>query len=194
MKPVGFDNTLLSILLNPQGGIPIDSATRQPVTNAKRRAEHLVETLGKSRQKIIIPTPASAELLTAIGPDAQQYLSIISRSRLFEIASFDSRCAIELALLNRDVFATHDPKTPQEPYQKVKIDRQIIAIFKVAGVEFIYTDDAGMAKRARLCGMTPVNTAELPLPPDDRQMQLEFPETDEIPEPMDEPENPSDPS
>jgi hypothetical protein len=60
---------------------------------AKLRAEHLVETLGKSRQKIIIPTPATAELLTAIGPDAQQYLTVISRSQLFEIAPFDSRCA-----------------------------------------------------------------------------------------------------
>lgn len=186
MKPVGFDNTLLSILLNPNGGIPLDPATGQPVAMAKRRAEHLVETLGKSRQKIIIPTPASAELLTAIGPDAQQYISIIGQSRLFEIAAFDSRCAIELALLNRDVFATHDPKTPEEAYQKVKIDRQIIAILKVAGVEFIYTDDAGMAKRARLCGITPVSTAELPLPPDDKQLQIDFPATDDIPEPIDE--------
>lgn len=150
MKPVGFDNTLLSILLNPNGRIPLDPATGQPVSMAKRRAEHLVETLGKSRQKIIIPTPALAELLTAIGPDAQQYLSIISRSRLFEIASFDLRCAIELALLNRDVFAPDDPRIVGEAYQKVKIDRQIVAIFKSAGVEFVYTDDEGLAKRARV--------------------------------------------
>jgi hypothetical protein len=162
---------------------------------AKRRAEHLVETLGKSRQKIIIPTPVLAELLTAIGPDAQQYLSIISRSRLFEIASFDSRCAIELALLNRDAFAARDPRIPGEPYQKVKIDRQIVAIFKTAGVEFVYTDDEGMAKRARLCGMTPVGMAEMSLPADnDRQLQIEFPAADEIPEPADEPEDRPEPS
>jgi hypothetical protein len=149
MKPVGFDNTLLSILLNPNGKIPPDPATGQPVTMAKRRADHLVETLGKSRQKVILPPPACAELLTAIGPDAQEYISIVSRSRLFEVAAFDARCAIELAILNRDVFSVHDPKTPGEAYQKVKVDRQIIAIFKVAGVEFVYTDDDGMAKRAR---------------------------------------------
>jgi len=102
VKPVGFDNTFLSILLNPHAGIPLDPATGQPVLMAKQRAEFLVETLGRARQKVIIPTPAVSELLTVIGPDAQQYLTIIARSRLFELASFDARCAIELALLNRE--------------------------------------------------------------------------------------------
>ena len=109
MKPVGFDNTMLSILLNPNGRIPHDESNR-PLVMPKRRAEYLIEGLARSRQKIIIPTPAVAELLTAIGPDAQQYFDIIARSRLFEVASFDSRCAIELAFLNRDVFASGDPK------------------------------------------------------------------------------------
>ena len=110
MKPVGFDNTMLSILLNPAGKIPVDPETGKPILMAKRRAELLVESLAKSRQKIIIPTPAQAELLTAIGPNAQQYFDIIARSRLFDVASFDSRCAIELAYLNRDTFAIHDLK------------------------------------------------------------------------------------
>jgi hypothetical protein len=188
MKPVGFDNTMLSILLNPASGIPLDPATGQPVLMAKRRAEALVESLGKSRQKIIIPTPAQAELLTAIGPDAQQYFDIIGRSRLFELASFDSRCAIELAYLNRGVFASQDPKNPAEAYQKIKIDRQIIAILKVAGVEDVYTDDDGMIKRARLCGMNPIITAQLALPTEDRQLEIRYDAPDEIPEPIDEPE------
>ena len=64
MKPVGFDNTFLSILLNPNGEIPLDPQTGQPVAMARRRAEYLVETLGKTRQKIVLPTPAIAELLT----------------------------------------------------------------------------------------------------------------------------------
>ena len=187
MKPVGFDCTTLSILLNPNAGIPLDPTTQRPVVMARRRVELLVETLWKARQKIIIPTPVTAELLTAIGPDAQQYMDIIGRSRLFEVASFDPKCAIELACLNRDVFAAHDPKGI-EPYQKVKIDRQIIAIFKAAGVEQVYTDDVGMAKRARLCEMIPVSVAELALPPEQSQMSIRFPAPDEIPEPTDEPE------
>jgi hypothetical protein len=187
MKPVGFDSTMLSILLNPNAGIPLDPTTQQPLVMAKRRVEFLVESLEKSRQKIIIPTPVGAELLTAIGPDAQQYMDIIGRSRLFEVASFDPKCAIELACLNRDVFAAHDPKGA-EPYQKVKIDRQIIAIFKAAGVEHVYTDDVGMANRARLCGMIPISVAELPLLSEELLMTIEFPAPDNIPEPTNEPE------
>lgn len=184
MKPVGFDNTMLSILLNPDGRLPVDPTTGQPVLMAKRRAEFLVESLGKSRQKIIIPTLAQAELLTAIGPNAQQYFDIIARSRLFELASFDPRCAIELAFLNRGVFAAQDRKNPSEPYQKIKVDRQIIAVFKVAGVEDIYTDDEGMAKRARLCGLNPIMTAQLPLPTGDRQLEIKYDAPDNIPEPI----------
>jgi hypothetical protein len=186
MKPVGFDNTMLSILLNPNGRIPTDARTGRPVVNAKRRAENLVAALEKNRQKIIIPTPAVAELLTAIGPTAQEYFSIIAKSRLFEVAAFDVRCAIELACLNRDIFATTDPKNPDEIYQKIKIDRQIIAIFKVAGVENVYTDDNGFAKRARLCGMVPVFTSELELPAADRQLDIKFDAPDEMPEATDE--------
>lgn len=189
MKPVGFDNTILSILLNPAGRIPIDAETGQPVVMAKRRAEHLIEILGKARQKIIIPTPAVAELLTAIGPNAQQYLDIIARSRLFEVASFDLRCAIELASLNREIFAISDPKNSDETYQKIKIDRQILAIFRVYGVEYIYTDDVGMAKRARLCNLVPISTANLELPVEDRQTNIEFAAHDDMPEPTDETES-----
>jgi hypothetical protein len=34
--------------------------------------------------------------------------------------------------------------------------------------------------------MTPVSTAELPLPPADAQLQIDFPATDEIPDPVNE--------
>lgn len=120
MRPVGLDNTFLSLLLNPTGSVPLDPNTGQPIEFARRRAEFVVEMLGKTRQKIIIPTPAIAELLTVIGPDAQQYYDIIAGSRLFQIAPFDLKCAIELAILNRTIFAPYDPKNHTEPYQKNK--------------------------------------------------------------------------
>ena len=46
-----------------------------------------------------------------------------------------------------------------------------------------------MAKRARLCGLNPIATHELALPTEDRQMRLDYDAPDEIPEPVDEPEN-----
>jgi predicted nucleic acid-binding protein len=179
---VAFDNTMLSILLNPDGRVPLDAETGLEITGAKARAESVVQSVQRARRKIILPAPACAELLTAIGPDAQQYINVIGRSRVFEIGNFDARCAAELALLNRDTFKTHDDKNKAEPYQKRKVDRQIIAICKVYGVTEIYTDDGGLSKRARLCGITPIGIAEVALPDSARQGVLELEQHDAIPE------------
>lgn len=186
MSAVAFDNTMLSILLNPNGKIPFVDGTTVPVEFAKERAEHVVATIQKQRRKIIIPAPACAELLTAIGPTAQQYINLVSRSRIFEIGNFDARGAAELALLNRDTFHYLDQKNRAEPYQKRKVDRQIVAICKVYGVTEIYTDDKALAKSALLCGITPIGISECSIPDSARQGNLKLEQHEEIPEPDDE--------
>jgi predicted nucleic acid-binding protein len=183
MSSVAFDNTMLSVLLNPDSLGPIDKTTNLPLELAKERAESIIRSLEKQRRKIILPTPACAELLTAIGPSAQQYINMIGRSRLFEIASFDARCAAELALLNRDTFASSDQRDKLEPYQKIKIDRQIVAICRVYGVAELYTDDVALANRARLCGIVPVRIDEIPIPEGDKQAKLELEPHEPIPDP-----------
>jgi len=186
MSAVGFDNTMLSILLNHEGNIPDDPESGKPVVLAKERAEAVVLQIQKARRKIVIPTPACAELLTVIGPDAQQYVNTIGRSRVFEVAGFDAKCAAELALLNRDTFAAHDKKNKSEPYQKIKVDRQIIAICRANNVTELYTDDKGLAKRARMCGIVPIGIAECPIPESARQIPLDLQQHDPIPEADDE--------
>lgn len=180
---VAFDNTILSALLNPQGRLPFEPGTDRPLEFGRERAEAVVAKVEKERRKIILPAPAVAELLTAIGPDAQQYLNVVSRSRVFEIGAFDARGAAELALLNRGVFADSDTKNDLDNWQKRKVDRQIIAICKVYGVTELYTDDAGLANRARLCGITPVSLFEIAVPDTARQGKLDLAPHDEIPEP-----------
>jgi hypothetical protein len=138
---------MLSILLNADAKIPQESATNLPLTFAKERASHLVSLLSKVRRKVILPAPACAELLAVIGPDARQYPDVVSQTRFFEIISFDNKCTIELAMLNRTVFFDNDRKKT-EPDQKIKFDRQIIAIYEVSGVSEIYSDDSGVAARA----------------------------------------------
>ena len=184
MSAVAFDNTMLSILPNPNGKPVYHAGTDTPVELAKERAESVVALIEKARRKIILPAPACAELLTAIGPDAQQYLNVVGRSRVFEIGNFDARGAAELALLNRGTFAATDEKYGLEPYQKRKVDRQIVAICKVYGVTELYTDDLGLAKSARLCGITPISLSEVPIPDTARQLPLELLEAhEELPEP-----------
>lgn len=172
MRAVAFDNTMLSALLNPSGKPPRIPGTDKPVDHPKERAAAVVEEIAQSNCKIILPTPACAELLTAIGPDAQEYLNIVGRTRVFEVAAFDARAAAELAILNREVFKQSDDQNRLEPYQKRKVDRQIIAICKVAGVSAIYTDDKGLSERARLCGIEAISLSACPIPDDALQSNL----------------------
>jgi predicted nucleic acid-binding protein len=185
LSAVAFDNTMLSILLSPAGRVPEDPNTGKAVEEAQARAEAVVQTIQRSRRKIILPAPACAELLTVIGPDAQQYINIVGRSRVFEVGNFDGRAAAELALLNRSTFLEQDERHKLDTYQKRKVDRQIVAICKVYGVTEIYTDDGGLANRSLLCGITPVSISEVPIPDSARQGKLSLDEHEPIPEPDD---------
>ncbi|MCC5610850.1 hypothetical protein LC612_29915, partial [Nostoc sp. CHAB 5834] len=59
-----------NILLNPDGKPVYEPGTVTPLEFALARAESVVALIEKARRKIILPAPACAELLTAIGPDA----------------------------------------------------------------------------------------------------------------------------
>ena len=184
----GFDNTMLSLLLNPNCNLPTD-ASGSVVPMAKERAAGAVTLLNKSRRRVIFPAPAIAELLTAIGPEARQYLEMVTSSRRVSVAPFDSKGAVELAILNRDIFSKHDKSSGAEPWQKVKFDRQIIAICRVEGVTELYTDDHNLGRRAVLCGIAAIRTADLPIPSADAQAVLPFDADDaplEVPDVVDE--------
>ncbi|MDB5692131.1 MAG: hypothetical protein JWO81_1194 [Alphaproteobacteria bacterium] len=184
--PVAFDSTTLSILLNPDAKIPNDPATGKPPDLAKERVQALVQKLQKEKEKIVIATPVTAEILTVVGPTYADYLAIINKSRVFEVAPFDEIAAIELAFLNRDVFAVGDAKNRLEPYQKIKVDRQIVAICKVTGCNTLYTDDKGLITRAKLCGIETIRVCDLPIPDSARQGKLDLEAHEELPEMEDE--------
>lgn len=180
--PVAFDSTMLSTLLNPNIGVPRDPATNKPVEWPKERVQGLIVKLQKERGKIVIPAPVTAEILTLIGPTNTDYLSIVNRARVFEVVPLDEKAAVELAFLNRDVFSTGDKKNKAQAYQKVKVDRQILAICKVAGCDTLYTDDKGLIASAKLCGITTVRLCDLPIPESARQHQLDLDPHEELPE------------
>lgn len=181
MKPIALDATTLSILLNPLARIPLDPATNAPIDLGRERILGFIAQVEKERRRFVIPTPATAELLTAIGPTSADYIRIVNRKAVFEVRSFDEVAAVELAFLNRDVFASLDTKNGLEPWQKMKFDRQIIAIAKVAGCEKIMTEDTGLANRARLCDIEPISIADLPIPDSAKQGELKLEDHEEIP-------------
>ncbi len=87
-----------------------------------------------------------------------------------EVAPFDARCAIELAMETQKAIAGGDKKGGVKAgWQEVKFDRQIAVIAKVNGAEVFYTDDGDQAAFANQLGMDVKCTWELDLPPDFEQ-------------------------
>ena len=103
------------------------------------RIDHLVATILKSGERIVVPTPALSELLVKAGDAGPKYLEIVARSKFFRIAEFGERAAVEAAALMREVLAKGVKRgaTPEASLAKVKFDRQIVAIARVVGATAI---------------------------------------------------------
>ena len=117
-----------------------------------------------------------AEFLVFARSDGNSYLSELRNLFNVQIRPFDLRCAIELASIELDSRAKGSKKgpTPDDPWQKIKIDRQIIAVSKVNNADSLYTDDTGVRAHAQLAGLRVWSSGELPAPP--RAQEL-FPRT-----------------
>lgn len=170
-----FDATFLVFLLDPEVKPPIDPATGQLVTYAKERIEHLITTLEQTAAKVVIPTPALSEFLVKAEAASGQYLDLIRKRSVFQVAPFDTRCAVELAAMNAAALATGDKFTgAKDPWQKVKFDRQIVAIAKVFRQDTIYSDDPSVCQFAKNNGLKAYSVHELDLPPEEAQRRLDL--------------------
>ena len=164
---VSMDAGFLGLLLHPNARPPIDRATSKPLLRAPERIEKLVEDLNTSRERVVIATPALSEFLVLAGKDAQQYLSELSNQPGFNIRPFDQMAAIELAAMELSARGRGNKKTPADetaPWQKVKFDRQIVAIARVHNVHTIYSDDHDVKMIAEEIGIKVIACWELPLP------------------------------
>ena len=160
-----FDNTFLCLLFHPTAKPPNDS-NGKPITRCHDRIDHLVSELEATHAKILIPTPALSELLTIAGPNYVQYLNEINGRSCFKIVDFDQRAAIEAALRMADAIKAKDKRSGTlSPLQKIKFDRQIVAIAKVENVKAIYSDDNDIKALAEQCEIAVVRVEDLPLPP-----------------------------
>lgn len=158
---VVFDASILLLVL--------EENARASVPQARARVEYLIETLSKTGEKIIIPTPALSECLVHAGRASAAYLDIINQQSCFRIASFDQRAAVEAAVRTHD--ALRQGRSSAASRAKIKFDRQIVAIAVVEGATAVYSDDADVVAYAREAGMEGCRLADLQLPP---QSELDF--------------------
>lgn len=154
------------LLVHPDAKAPIDPQTGSPVSQARQRFAFLEQEIQRTGETILIPAPALAEVLVGLEDSGPAVIDRLSRSSRFKIAEFDMMAAVEVAAMTREAIRAGDKKGGStSPWQKVKIDRQIIAIARSRGATTIYSDDGGMAKFAVDVGIQVVPTWSMPLPP-----------------------------
>jgi hypothetical protein len=88
---VAFDSTFLTFLFIP-------SAPCEP-EHAKERVDYLIGSLQGSGERIVIPSPALAELLIGVGHSRSQILHELTHSPKFLIASFDTKAALRVGIV-----------------------------------------------------------------------------------------------
>lgn len=163
---IAFDTNVLAWMLSDAAAPPIDKSTGKPVTEGGARLKLLKDRITSGEiEPIIIPTPVLAEVFS-VEPDALgKYLPILSDPLVFTLAPFGLAASVELSIVNNEYLATGDKRGGlQHSWQKIKTDRQIFAIAKVAGADAIYTDDDGLSKLCEQRGMRVVHSWEIPLP------------------------------
>lgn len=157
MAVVVFDTSFLVPLLDPRV---------KGVGKVDAKLTHLIGTLDKQKDVVIVPTPALSEVLIGAGDAAPQYLDILGKTPRFRIAPFGPRAAVEAAERHRQAIRNNDKKEGAESWTKVKFDRQIVAIAKVEGAERIYSNDGDIARYGKAEGLEVIRLQDLPDPPE----------------------------
>jgi predicted nucleic acid-binding protein len=162
---VGIDETTLSLILHPKARPPKDPATKKPVDRVEDRLEKLLEDLDADSERIIVPTPALCEFLVLAGKEGPEYLAKIKSMRTFLIKPFDEMAAVELAAIEYEARGRGNKRGEvAAPWNKVKFDRQIVAIAKVNGCKQLYSDDGHVIKFGEQAGLEVISTWKLSLP------------------------------
>ena len=170
---VAFDTGMLSLALHQKAKFPHDPETNSPVSEPAKRITYLIDELTKLRATIIIPTPALSEFLVVAHPAGPEYIQTLNKSARFDIKPFDTMAAVEAAEMFRSMRAPGDKRGGLEgDWQKINVDRQIVAIAKVNGAERLYVADNGVLAIATKWNVPCTAVWQLQLPPVDAQQHL----------------------
>ena len=93
-KTVAVDASFLNVFL--------DKHAHSSIQNGPALVANLINNLDGERAKVIIPTPALAQVLTHHPRAGQAYVEHIRQCACFQIRPFDDKAAFELAQLLRE--------------------------------------------------------------------------------------------
>jgi predicted nucleic acid-binding protein len=139
------------------------------------RLDKLLDDLAKARGKLIIPTPCLAEFLVGVDQTGMDWLAILERRQSIVVGTFDKRAAFECSLIDQAAFASGDKKAGRaDSWQKIKIDRQVVAIAKVHNSTGLISQDRDLAKTAMQSGIPCRRIEDLALPDYAKQHKLDL--------------------
>lgn len=164
MKVLIDTNTLIK-LLHPRTSIAVSA-----------RLQGLLEDIQAANGQLVIPVQVVGEYIGGAGEAAQELLGKLVRNRFIKVASFDHAAAVECAMMDRAAFASGNKRAPVSrdvSWQKVKVDRQIVAIAKVLKVVRIISNDGDIPKIAQAVGVECLTAEDLPLPAWAAQVHIE---------------------
>lgn len=140
------------------------------------RLEGLLVDVSKTKSHIGIPTPALAEFLVRTDAATQGVFSALERKSAVRVLPFDKKAAYECAQLDRAAREKGNKRgsATGSAYQKVKVDRQIVAIAKAVGATAIISDDAGLRSVGKDAGLLVRPVCDLPIPESARQHALDL--------------------
>jgi predicted nucleic acid-binding protein len=138
------------------------------------RLNALIAGLSKKRTYVGIPTPVLAEFLVRTDSATEAVLRGLERKSSVRVLAFDKRAAYECALMDRNSRGSGGKrgKGNDDPYQKVKIDRQTVAIAMTNQAEMVVSGDGGLINVANAAGLKAVRISDLPIPASAMQREM----------------------
>lgn len=152
--------------------------SKETASSDRLRLDHLIKQIDKNKTKLVIPMPSLAEFLVKADSASVQAVNILEKQRYIVMADFNRASAFEIALIDAACLYKGDKKdSSEEAWQKVKFDRQIVAIAKSNAAQLIITRDKGVQKCATRIGMDWIEISSLEMPPGSDQHSLNFSDT-----------------
>jgi predicted nucleic acid-binding protein len=145
------------------------------------RLDALFIDIAKARGRLVLPTPALAELFVrSSGAATSAWLAALQKKQAIKVADFDVRAAAECGAIHRRAEVAGGKRQhvkAGEAYQKIKVDRQIAAIALVERSNIIVTDDGNLRAICEANGLRVLSISDLPVPDTARQVRI-----DEVPD------------
>lgn len=140
------------------------------------RLSGLIQDVVAAKTIIGVPAPAWAEFLCGTGLGTSGVIQVLKKRTAIRVLPFDEIAATELAAIDQVTRAKGGKKgASKSNWQKIKVDRQILAIARVLQATAIYTEDADLIAEATRLGIPVRRVKEIPLKPKQSTLDLADP-------------------